>query len=175
MGQNRQFQGIKSHNPALQPKPQSYNAARQQRGGPPVPKVKKTERLGDGVPTYDELKRKYQYNADALGGEHEKLIETILEEEEQLIFQHNTCCKKSIKIVEEEMSILKEVDKPGSDVQTYVENLDKILVNKIEMMTTLRKQLLDFYKNIKTEEQMLKLFHELQAEMDPMSDGDMSG
>ena len=73
------------------------------------------------------------------------------------------------------MSILKEVDKPGSDVQTYVENLDKILVNKIEMMTTLRKQLLDFYKNIKTEEQMLKLFHELQAEMDPMSDGDMSG
>jgi hypothetical protein len=36
------------------------------------------------------------------------------------------------------MSILKEVDKPGSDVQTYVENLDKILVNKIEMMTKLR-------------------------------------
>ena len=62
------------------------------------------------------------------------------------------------------MQILKEVDKPGSDVQTYVEKLDKILVNKIKLMTGLRRQLLDFYKNIKTEEQMLKLFHEMQGE-----------
>lgn len=63
------------------------------------------------------------------------------------------------------MQILKEVDKPGSDVQNYVEKLDKILISKIEIMTNLRRQLLDFYKNIKTEEQMLKLFHEMQGDM----------
>ena len=50
------------------------------------------------------------------------------------------------------MSILKEVDKPGSDVEAYVVKLDKILLQKIDMMTGLRKTLLDFYKNIKTEE-----------------------
>lgn len=64
------------------------------------------------------------------------------------------------------MSILKEVDKPGSDVGQYVQSLDKILVKKIEMMTNLRKQLIDFYKNIKTEEQLAQLFHEMQGDLD---------
>jgi hypothetical protein len=40
--------------------------------------------------------------------------------------------------VEEEMNILKEVDKPGSDVESYIEKLDKILLKKIDMMTELR-------------------------------------
>jgi hypothetical protein len=55
-----------------------------------------------------------------------------------LIFNHNSSCKKSIKIVEEEMEILKKIDKPGSDVEDYVEKLDKILIRKIDMMTELR-------------------------------------
>ena len=55
-----------------------------------------------------------------LGEEHEKLIEQILVDEEYLIIQHNTNCKKQIKIVEEEMSILKDVGEPGSDVMNYV-------------------------------------------------------
>ena len=117
-----------------------------------APATKKREELGDGVPSFLDLKLKFGDNQEALGSEHEKLIEKILEEEEQLIFQHNASCKKSIKIVEEEMLILKEVDKPGSDVENYVEKLDKVLIRKIDMMMDLRKQLLDFYKNIKTEE-----------------------
>ena len=56
------------------------------------------------------------------------------------------------------MGILKDVDKPGSDVENYVEKLDKILEKKIEMMTDLRRRVLDFYKNIKTEEQLAKLY-----------------
>jgi len=68
------------------------------------------------------------------------------------------------------MLILKEVDKPGSDVESYVEKLDKVLIRKIDMMVELRKQLLDFYKNIKTEEQMAKLFHEMQAPDDDSMD-----
>lgn len=130
----------------------------------PPAAVKKREELGDDVPTYHDLKLKFGENQELLGSEHEKLIEKILEEEEQLIFQHNASCKKSIKIVEEEMQILKEVDKPGSDVELYVEKLDKVLIRKIDMMMDLRKQLLDFYKNIKTEEQMAKLFHGMQGE-----------
>jgi len=37
------------------------------------------------------------------------------------------------------MLILKEVDKPGSDVENYVEKLDKVLIRKIDMMMDLRK------------------------------------
>ena len=33
-------------------------------------------------------------------------------------------------------------------------------------MSTLRKQLLDFYKNIKTEEALASLFHEMQEQYD---------
>jgi hypothetical protein len=43
---------------------------------------KKREELGDGVPSYDELKQKYGENQELLGLDHEKLIEKILEDEE---------------------------------------------------------------------------------------------
>jgi hypothetical protein len=44
----------------------------------------------------DSLQKKYANNYEALADEHEKLIEQILEDEEQLIFKHNTSCKESI-------------------------------------------------------------------------------
>jgi hypothetical protein len=101
-------------------------------------KPKGPAKLGDGVPTAIVLKKKYGTDFDRLAEDHEKLIEQILEDEEQLIFKHNASCKESIQIVEKEMAILKEVDKPGSDVEVYVEKLDKILMQKIEKMQELR-------------------------------------
>jgi kinesin family protein 2/24 len=56
------------------------------------------------------------------------------------------------------MAILKEVDKPGSDVEKYIEKLDTILLQKINKMEEMRGQVLTFYKNIKTEQQLNKLF-----------------
>lgn len=64
------------------------------------------------------------------------------------------------------MAILKNVDKPGSDVESYVEHLDKILVRKIEMMVDLRRHVLDFYKNIKTEEMLAKLYQSMQEQVE---------
>lgn len=77
------------------------------------------------------MKKKYVNDSYLLGEEHEKLIEQILEDEEQLIFKHNSSCKESIQIVEKEMALLKDVDKPGSEVEQYVEKLDDILLMKI--------------------------------------------
>lgn len=45
------------------------------------------------MPTYNEVSVKYANNIEQLGEDHEKIIEQILEEEEQLIFKHNTSCK----------------------------------------------------------------------------------
>jgi len=71
------------------------------------------------------------------------------------------------------MAILKDVDKPGSDVENYVEKLDKILVRKIEMMVDLRRNVLDFYKNIKTEEELARLYQTMQsAEFGDVEEGD---
>ena len=54
--------------------------------------------------------------------------------------------------------MLNEVDKPGSDVETYARGLDRVLLKKIEIITDLRERLLNFYSHLKTEEHMSKLF-----------------
>jgi len=56
------------------------------------------------------------------------------------------------------MTLLNEVDKPGSDVETYAKGLDRVLLKKIEIITALRERLLNFYSHLKTEEHMSKLF-----------------
>ena len=44
--------------------------------------------LAEVVPTYEELEREYGTDTDRLCNEHEKLIDQILEEEEELINGH---------------------------------------------------------------------------------------
>lgn len=41
-------------------------------------------------------------------------------------------------MVESEMAILRDVDKPGSDVEQYVVNLDQIIQKKMEKLSSLR-------------------------------------
>ncbi len=60
------------------------------------------------------------------------------------------------------MTLLNEVDKPGSDVDQYIQNLDKLLMTKIDMIHQIRQQLVEFNKNIKTEETMSKLYQQQQ-------------
>lgn len=60
------------------------------------------------------------------------------------------------------MTLLNEVDKPGSDVEVYARGLDRVLLKKIEIITELRERLLKFYSHLKTEEHMSKLFERNQ-------------
>eukprot|EP00806_Schmidingerella_arcuata_P007147 Macronucleus_7527.p1 GENE.Macronucleus_7527~~Macronucleus_7527.p1 ORF type:complete len:134 (+),score=22.23 Macronucleus_7527:1-402(+) len=60
------------------------------------------------------------------------------------------------------MTLLNEVDKPGSDVEVYAKGLDRVLLKKIEIITGLRERLLKFYSHLKTEEHMSKLFERNQ-------------
>jgi len=56
------------------------------------------------------------------------------------------------------MALLNDVDKPGSDVENYVSNLDQLLVQKIQMIEDMRKSLINFHTHLKTEEAMSKLY-----------------
>lgn len=60
------------------------------------------------------------------------------------------------------MVLLNEVDKPGSDVEEYVNNLDQILLKKMEMIKQMREQLVTFHKHLKTEEALSKLYQQQQ-------------
>jgi kinesin family protein 2/24 len=63
-----------------------------------------------------------------------------------------------VSIVKDEMGLLSIVDKPGSDVEQYVAELDRLLLNKISIISKLREQLLKFHKHLKTEEKMSALY-----------------
>lgn len=100
---------------------------------------------------------KYGQNIDLLERDHESVIEKILEEEEKLILSHRQQIDEQASILKDEWSLITVVDKPGSDIVQYVEDLDKILLKKINSITKLREQLLNFHKNLKTEEEMSNL------------------
>lgn len=109
---------------------------------------------------------RYQNNTAQLCTDHEKIIEKILEEEESLISNHRTQIDKVVEIVQSEMELLNQVDKPGSDVQKYVQDLDKYLLSKISVITSLRTQLLAFHTHLKTEEMMSNLYEKMRQEED---------
>jgi kinesin family protein 2/24 len=50
------------------------------------------------------------------------------------------------------MNLINEVDKPGSDIDTYVSHLDKILEEKENRIKTLRSKLVNFSSMLKKEE-----------------------
>jgi len=51
-------------------------------------------------------------------------VEVILEEEEDMISGHRQHIDDVVDLVKQEMMLLHEVDKPGSDVEDYVLQLD---------------------------------------------------
>lgn len=122
--------------------------------------------LNDAVPSLQELEARFGADTDALCTEHERLIEQILEEEEELITGHRRHIDDVVDLVKQEMSLLNEVDKPGSDVESYVASLDRLLTEKMTMITQMRKKLIDFHTHLKTEEAMSKLYQQQQAAQD---------
>lgn len=63
------------------------------------------------------------------------------------------------------MVLLHEVDKPASDIDEYVKNLDNMLTHKAQMIEMLKGKLGRFREHLKEEESLSKKFHEQKNEM----------
>ncbi len=50
------------------------------------------------------------------------------------------------------MNLINEVDKPGSDIENYVVNLDKVLLEKMKNINQIRQRLKKFRIMLKDEE-----------------------
>lgn len=50
------------------------------------------------------------------------------------------------------MNLINEVDKPGSDIENYVVNLDKVLLEKMKNIDQIRQRLKKFRVMLKDEE-----------------------
>ncbi|KAL4481486.1 hypothetical protein ABPG74_007575 [Tetrahymena malaccensis] len=96
---------------------------------------------------------------------HEQLISLILAEEEDVIASHRSHIDDMVELTKQEMMLLHDVDKPASDVDVYVQNLDAILQHKSEIINMLRQRLQTFRSHLKKEELLSKKFYEQRAQI----------
>eukprot|EP00357_Protocruzia_adherens_P026893 CAMPEP_0115018846 /NCGR_PEP_ID=MMETSP0216-20121206/29077_1 /TAXON_ID=223996 /ORGANISM="Protocruzia adherens, Strain Boccale" /LENGTH=619 /DNA_ID=CAMNT_0002390175 /DNA_START=485 /DNA_END=2344 /DNA_ORIENTATION=+ len=120
---------------------------------------------GDGVVEKIAVEgaSKSENELQKMSQDHERLIGIILAEEEDLIGSHRQHIDDMVDLVKQEMLLLHEVDKPGSDVDEYVSNLDAILAHKMEIISVLRQRLGGFHAHLKEEETLSKRFYTQQT------------
>jgi len=130
-----------------------------EQGGDREESAKKAEGLPD-VPMPEG-----QAELQKLSEDHEKLIDVILDEEDQLIEAHKRHIDAVMELAKKEMALLQEVSKPGSDIDDYVKGLNAILEHKLEIISVLRSRLLGFYYHLRQEEEICKKVNEFQGQI----------
>ena len=110
------------------------------------------------ISKYSNYKIKNDEDYQQISNIHEDLINTILQEEDNFISEHKNHIDSMVKSIKDEMSGIHEVEKPGSNIEEYTSNLDKILSQEIETITKLRTKLNKFRILLKDESALANLF-----------------
>ena len=103
-----------------------------------------------------EIKNDEEYQI--ISNIHGELINTILKEEDNFITEHKNHIDNMVNSIKDEMNYLHEVDKPGSNIDKYTINLDKLLTKEIEKITNLKNKLNKFRIMLKDESALANLF-----------------
>lgn len=100
---------------------------------------------------------------DELARQHDRLIGTILAEEEELITAHRQHIDMMVELIKEEMVHLNNVDRPGSDVDAYVAGLDRILRLKAQYTGDIRQRVDLFKEHLQQEDTLSRKFQSLAS------------
>lgn len=111
-----------------------------------------------------------QGELDELARQHDRLIGTILAEEEELITAHRQHIDNMVELIKEEMVHLNNVDRPGSDVDAYVAGLDKILKQKAQYISDIRGRVDSFKDHLQQEDSLSRRFQTLALSTKQMAD-----
>jgi kinesin family protein 2/24 len=118
---------------------------------------------------YEENKKndegQKQFELQIISTEHQKLVEQILEEEEFLIGSHKTHIDDLMELAKQEMAYLQDVSKQGADIDIYVNNLESLMIKKMESIKLLKGRLRDFKSHLKQEQDLSKKFYEMQSKV----------
>lgn len=98
---------------------------------------------------------------DELARQHDRLIGTILAEEEELITAHRQHIDMMVELIKEEMVHLNNVDRPGSDVDAYVAGIDRILRLKATYIGDIRQRVDLFKEHLQQEDTLSRKFQSL--------------
>ena len=91
---------------------------------------------------------------------HGDLINTILKEEDDFIAEHKNHIDHMVESIKSEMNYIHQVDKPGSNIELYTSNLDKLLAKEIETITSLKNRLNKFRIMLKDVSALTNLFED---------------
>ena len=105
-----------------------------------------------------EIKNDEEYQE--ISNIHGDLINNILKEEDNFITEHKNHIDNMVESIKDEMNYLHEVDKPGSNIEEYTNNLDKLLTKEIETITNLKNRLNKFRIMLKDESALANLFED---------------
>ena len=112
------------------------------------------------ISKYSNYKIKNDEEYQQISNIHEDLINTILKEEDNFITEHKKHIDDMVNSIKNEMNYLHEVDKPGSNIDEYTSNLDKLLSKEIETITNLKSRLNKFRIMLKDENALANLFED---------------
>ena len=111
----------------------------------------------DYISKYTNYKIKNDEDAQQISNLHEDIINIILKEEDDFINEHKQHIDDMVESIKNEMNCVHEVDKPGSDIEMYTVNLDKLLQKEIQNITNLRNRLNKFRIMLKDENALSNL------------------
>ena len=112
----------------------------------------------DYISKYSNYEIKNDEDYKKISMTHEELINNILKEEDLFISDHKKHIDDMVESIKDEMNYIHEVDKPGSDIDEYTSNLDKLLYKEIQTISQLRKKLNKFRIMLKDENALASLF-----------------
>ena len=92
--------------------------------------------------------------------DHQRLIQQILKEEEELIKNHKTHIDNIMEKVKGEMELIQEASGPKSELEDYINSLEGILDEKESLVEGLQKQIGTLKKHLIQEEEMSKMMME---------------
>ena len=114
--------------------------------------------VDDYISKYNNYEIKNDEEYQQISMIHEELINNILKEEDDFISDHKKHIDDMVESIKDEMNYIHEVDKPGSDIEEYTTNLDKLLLKEIQTISQLRTRLNKFRIMLKDENALANLF-----------------
>lgn len=99
---------------------------------------------------------------DQLSETHQKLINEILQDEENLLLLHKNHVKMMGECLQSEGQLLDEVDRPGSDIESYIGGLGKLLDEKMRNIVKVKEALISFSEKLEHEKKLSERIHELE-------------
>eukprot|EP00033_Pygsuia_biforma_P002815 GCRY01003109.1.p1 GENE.GCRY01003109.1~~GCRY01003109.1.p1 ORF type:complete len:692 (-),score=226.56 GCRY01003109.1:265-2340(-) len=88
--------------------------------------------------------------------DHEKVVADIVNRQESFIVAHRDQIDRVIHIARKEMALLNAVEQPGADVDKYVNDLQLLLKEKLDVVSVLSGQLHDLKQVLDKEEDLSK-------------------